>query len=145
MDTTSVDISQDDLAMETPAPGYQKIARKGTSVLRPSVSISQTPATPTRLSAESLSSNIIDLTGPDDDELQLLKLPEDVSQRIRKDISEAEKTRRTLTRKRKFEASQDEDEKPRRQQPSNPLKKPLQFGRGRPPLTTVTVHSSSIL
>jgi hypothetical protein len=145
MDTTSVDISQDDLAMETPAPGYQKIARKGTSVLRPSVSISQTPATPTRLSAESPSSNIIDLTGPDDEELQLLKLPEDVSQRIRKDISEAEKTRRPLTRKRKFEVIQDEDEKPRRQQPSNPLKKPLQFGRGRPPLTTVTVHSSSKL
>lgn len=141
MDTTSVDISQEELAMETPAPGYRRTASKGTSVLRPSMSVSQTPATPTRQGNESPCSNIIDLTGRDDEELQLLRLPEDVSQRIKKDISEAEKTRKLLTRKRKFEVIQDdEDDKPRKpQQSSNPLNNPLRFGRGRPPLTTVTV------
>jgi len=144
-DTTSVDISQEDLAMETPAPGYRTTARKGTSVLRPSLSVSQTPATPTRHGAESPSSNIIDLTSPDDEELHLLRLPEDVSQRIKKDISEAEQTRRQLTRKRKFDVLRDEEELPRKQSSSNPLKKPLQFGRGRPPLTTVTVLTSFFL
>jgi hypothetical protein len=139
MDTTSAEISQEELMVETPAPGYRHHARKGTSVLRPSVSICQTPATPTRQFAESPTSNMVDLTGPDDEQLQLLRLPEDVSERIRKDISEAENTRRTLTRKRKFEASKDEGEVSRKQKPSNPLKEPLQFGRGRPPLTTVTV------
>ena len=144
METTSVDIEQEDFAMETPAPGYRKTARKGTSVLRPSMSVSQTPTTPTRQGAETPTSNIVDLTGPDDEELQLLRLPEDVSRRIKKDASEVEKTRRKLTRKRKFEVIQDEDEKPRNQRPSNPLHKPLQFGHGRPPLTTVTVFPSSL-
>ena len=141
MDTTSVDISQEELAMETPAHGNRRTASKGTSVLRPSMSVSRTPATPTRPGNESPASNIVDLTSPDDEELRLLRLPEDVSQRIKKDISEAEKTRRLLTRKRKFEVIQDDDdEKPRKpQKSSNPLNKPLRFGRGRPPLTTVTV------
>lgn len=140
MDTTSADISQDELTVETPAHGYRHHARKGTSVLRPSLSVSQTPATPTRQGVESPTSNIIDITGGDDEELQLLRLPEDVSERTQKDIPEAENARRKLTRKRKFEVIKDEDEVSRKQKPSNPMNKPLQFGRGRPPLTTVTVQ-----
>ena len=139
-DTTSADISQDELAVETPAPGYRHHARKGTSVLRPSMSVSQTPATPTRQGAESPASSMIDITSYDDEELQLLRLPEDVSERIQKDISEAGNTRRKLTRKRKFEVIKDEDEVSRKKKPSNPLNRPFQFGRGRPPLTTVTVQ-----
>jgi hypothetical protein len=63
----------------------------------------------------------------DDDELQLLQIPPDVSTHVK------EEKKPVTRRKRKFEA----------QDPIDPPKLGIQFGRGRPPLTTVAVTTPS--
>jgi hypothetical protein len=128
LDSSSMDLSQDDnvidLTVETPA--YPKTAKKGTSILRPRFSMDHTPGTPTK-QGDSQSDMLVDSdNSTDDDELQLLQIPPDVSTHIKEEKKPATR------RKRKFEAPPVED-------PIEPPKLGIQFGRGRPPLTTVPV------
>ena len=135
LDSASVD---DDMGIETPAQAYPKTAKKGTSILRPRFSMSHThtPGTPTReMDSQSMTSGGLlesdkDLT---DDELQLLQLPADVSQRI--------KNEKIPSRKRKSDETIQNNSKrvrgSRMEVPKNPPS--IQFGRGRPPLSTVLV------
>ena len=115
------------MLMETPGPGYPKTAKKGTSILRPRFSASHTPSTPTRQiedESDALAESDRDIT---DDELQLVRLPADVSLRI--------KNEKNVTRKRKLEIPVENVHK----KPRNKIPQSFQFGRGRPPLTTVPV------
>ena len=142
LESASVD---DDLTIETPAQGYRKTAKKGTSILRPRLSMSHTPGTPTRQLEKQLSMSPDGLVGSEmdlsDGELELVQLPADVSQRIKND--------KLPTRKRKSEEIIENDSKRsrsyRKEVSINP--RSFQFGRGRPPLTTVPVffHESNLM
>ena len=128
LESTSVDLSQDDnvvdLTMETPS--FPKTAKKGTSILRPRFSMDHTPETPTK-NGDSQSDMLVDSDhSTDDDELQLLQVPPDVSTRMQGD-------QKPITRrKRKIEANSEN-------RAAKKSKRSFQFGRGRPPLTTVPV------
>ena len=113
--------------MQTPAPGYPKTAKKGTSILRPRFSASHTPVTPTRQFEDDSDALVDSDRDTTDDELQLVQLPTDVSLRI----TNEEKA----TRKRKVEVSAENVHK----KPRHKIPQSFQFGRGRPPLTTVPV------
>ena len=128
MEIASIDLSQDDTSMETPGPRYPKTAKKGTSILRPRFSASHTPGTPTRQMDDESDALVESDRDSTDDELQLVQLPVDVSLRI--------KNEKKATQKRKVEGSVENVQK--RSRNKNP--ESLQFGRGRPPLTTVIVH-----
>jgi hypothetical protein len=111
------------LPVETPA--YPKTAKKGTSILRPRFSMDHSPGTPTK-QGDSQSDMLVDSdNSTDDDELQLLQIPPDVSTQIK------EEKKPITRRKPKFEALVED--------PIEPPKLGIQFGRGRPPLTTVPV------
>jgi hypothetical protein len=124
LDSSSMDLSQDDnvidLTVETPA--YPNPAKKGTSILRPRFSMDHTPGTPTKQGDSQLDMLVDSDNSTDDDELQLLQIPPDVSTHVKEEKKPATR------RKRKFEAP-----------PIEPPKLGIQFGRGRPPLTTVPV------
>jgi hypothetical protein len=139
-DSETANASQDELTAETPIE-YPRTAKKGTSVLRPRYSMSRTPGTPTRQvdqESEPSSTDMHPHSGPITDaeeELQLLQLPADVSQRIQNE-------KKTLTRKRKFDHEPVEKvfKRPRNTQTDEPTDFfSVKFGRGRPPLTTVMV------
>jgi hypothetical protein len=137
-DIASADLSMDDLTMETPV--LPRTAQKGTSVLRPSMSVSQTPGTPTkpfqRETGSVSSSVLIDLTNTDEDELQLLKVPPDISTRIEE----------KQPAKRKFKVHNDETIRPSRKTrldtKGNPTKIDPQSNLTRAPLTAVIVPPS---
>jgi hypothetical protein len=141
----STDLSIDDLAMQTPVP--RRAAKKGTSVLRPSMSVTQTPATPTKKGRDAVTGSVsppvlIDLTNTDDDELQLIEVPPDVSKRLQKEKKGGVK--------RKFEVHIDERGRPSRKTrlDKKGIKTkidPLQLTLTRAPLTTVTVYPSQVL
>jgi hypothetical protein len=137
-DFESADVSQNELTTDTPAPGYLQPAKKGTSVLRPQFSMSQTPGTPTRQGDPESDSIDIPLASErdvtDEDEIQLLQLPIDISQRIQNE-------KKPLIRKRKIDDTDDEViKRPRKTRNGVPTKSSsFKFGGGRPPLTTVTV------
>jgi len=137
-DFEGAEISQDELTSGTPAPGYTHTAKKGTSVLRPQFSMSQTPGTPTRQGDPESDSTDLPFASErdvtDEDDIQLLQLPIDVSQRIQNET-------KPLVRKRKAEDTDDEVVKRLRKGRNGPPAKSIsfKFGRGRPPLTTVTV------
>jgi len=126
LDSASVDLSQDDniidLTVDTPA--YPKTAKKGTSILRPRFSMEHSPGTPTK-QGDSQSDMLVDSdNSTDDDELQLLQIPPDVSTRIKE-------KKPATRRKRKIDALVED-----------PVKQPnlgMKSGHGRPPLTTVPV------
>ena len=127
LESASADLSQDDnfvdLTVETPA--YPKRAKKGTSILRPRLSIEHTPGTPTK-NGDSQSDMLVDSdNSTDDDELQLVQVPPDVKKRMQRDEKAVGR------RKRKIESLVDN--------PINEHKMAIQFGRGRPPLKTVQV------
>jgi hypothetical protein len=135
-DIASTDLSLDDITIETPV--LPRTALKGTSVLRPSMSVTQTPSTPTKpFQRETLSvssSILIDLTNTDEDELQLLKVPPDISTRLQE----------KQPAKRKFKVHNDETVRPSRKtrldRKGNPGNvDPLHFNLTRAPLTTVMV------
>lgn len=129
LESASADLSQDDNVLDLTAetPAFPKTAKKGTSILRPRFSMDHTPGTPTK-QGDSQSDMLVDSDpSTDDDELQLLQIPPDVSTRIQ---GEKKPVKR---RKRQIESSVENP---------NPVKQParnIQFGRGRPPLTTVPV------
>jgi hypothetical protein len=134
-ETASGDISQDELTAETP-PDYHQTARKGTSVLRPRFSITGTPGTPTRPGdPESDSTDMATRSEreiTDEEEIQLLQLPIDVSSHIQNESK--------VSRKRHIEDVDEGVERPRKTRMAEPAKPAsFNFGRGRPPLTTVTV------
>jgi hypothetical protein len=135
MDTTSVDLSDD---METPEPSNTHRAKKGKSVLRPRMSMSMTPATPTRdiQRDESESSDLFggfaDLTNDDDEVLS------DIPPKISKKMSIGK-----FSKKRKSRVLSDDSSsvsKRIRKENDVRIEKEIQFGRGRPPLTTVKVR-----
>ena len=138
-DNTSIDLSQEE--METPPPGSQ--AKKGKSVLRPRFSKSMTPSTPTRETNRhgSVSSELVtesnDLTNGDEDELQLLEIPPGFLR------MPDEKT----ARKRKMRVHVDDpsETSKRSRKQENTQVAGMQFGRGRPPLTTVKVFHRHVL
>ena len=127
IESAGVDLSQDAMPMQTPGPGYPKTAKKGTSILRPRFSASHTPGTPTRHVEDENDSLGESDKGSTDDELELLQLPADLSLRI--------KNEKKVTRKRKVEVAVENAHKKSR----NNIPQSFQFGRGRPPLTTVPV------
>lgn len=142
--SVSLDTTMDNgLAVETPVQGYPRTAKKGTSILRPRFSMSHTPGTPTRQMESQSSDGLVesDTDFTDDDELQLVQLPADVSQRIKND-------KIATTRKRKSEELVNNNSKrshnnDRVEVANKKNLNSIQFGRGRPPLTTVLVTPSS--
>jgi hypothetical protein len=109
--------------------------------------VTQTPATPTKNGRDNGTGSVspsvlIDLTNTDDDELQLLKVPPDVSKRLQKEKKGGVK--------RKFEVHNDEPGRPSRKtrldkKGTKTKIDPLQLTLTRAPLTTVTVFPSQVL
>jgi hypothetical protein len=139
--TSSVDTGDVDMSSQTPdeelcvttTPGYAKQARKGTSVLRPRLSMTPAEPTASRQLIGSSFDSAEDLTLGEDDEIQLLEMPPGVP--MMKQTSN-QGTKVKVTRKRKFDVHRD-DSVNRTQE--GEAGEPFQFGRGRPPLSSVAV------
>lgn len=137
MDIVDINSSQENAHMETPAPRYpKKAATKGTSSLRPRLSMSQTPSTPIpQMDNHSIASDLrVDSENDSsDDDLQLLKVPPDISRR--------EQHEEKISRKRKpDEVNETTFTQSKRNRSENPtILNSIKFGRGRPSLTTVPV------
>jgi hypothetical protein len=134
-------MDDDIMAIQTPIQGFSRTAKKGTSILRPRLSMSNTPDTPTQQteSQTMISNDLIESDGDiTDDELQLIQLPADLSQRIKND--------KIVPRKRK--PKHIIDNFPKRFRNARVKVPPkdsdsMQFGRGRPPLSTSPVSPSN--
>jgi hypothetical protein len=133
MGSVNIDSLQEDVQAKTPAPRYPKTAKKGTSSLRPRLSLSQTPGTPIpQMESQSTASDprVDSENDSSDDDLQLLKIPPDVSRRVQHEEK--------ITRKRKPDAvNENAFTRSKKNRTENPAS--IQFGRGRPSLTTVPV------
>lgn len=144
LDSTSLDADASQDELETPGPAHRNQAKKGTSVLRPRISMSMTPGTPSRhleedsRAASDMLTNSVDLANEDEDELLLLEVPPGLS----KQASDEK-----LPRKRKLQVHRAESSNPSkrsRKLENKPSETTVQFGCGRPPLTTVKVFSQMI-
>ena len=141
VDSTSVDADASQDELETPGPAHRNQAKKGTSVLRPRISMSMTPGTPSRHlkehngAASDILTNSIDFSNEDEDELLLLEVPPGLPKQV---------SDQKLLRKRKLQVHSDNSSNPSkrsRKVENKPSETTVQFGCGRPPLTTVKVFS----
>jgi len=139
VDSTSVDADASQDELETPGPAHRNQAKKGTSVLRPRISMSMTPGTPSRHleehngAASDILTNSIDFSNEDEDELLLLEVPPGLPKQV---------SDQKLLRKRKLQVHSDNSSNPSkrsRKVENKPSETTVQFGCGRPPLTTVKV------
>ena len=136
LDSTAI-VDDNIMAIQTPTQEFPKTAKKGTSILRPRFSMSNTPDTPTQQTEgqRMISNDLIESDGDiTDGELQLVQLPADLSQRIKND--------KILPRKRKPKDIIDNFPKRfRNARVEAPPKDShsIQYGRGRPPLSTSPV------
>lgn len=140
MESPSIDLTQDDLVLETLAPEHPTIAKKGINSLRLKVSPTGTPGTAiqwgeeqSERSDETMKSDI----GLADDEIQSANSRSDILGLQKGTVSRVKQVKK-ITRKRKLEELV-KQESPSMAQP-NTLES-IRWGSGRPPLKTVEAHS----